>query len=159
MAEHAISRDAPNRASAAYIVPKRILIVDDNEYFLPVLSSCLETQGYVVCGGASNGVEAIERAKELKPDLIIIDMAMPRLNGMEAAAILKNSMAKVPIVLLTIHDEEVKATPTAAFGIRAVVSKADGISALTACLRDVLGSAGQGSSVSERTEEALPDSP
>jgi two-component system, chemotaxis family, chemotaxis protein CheY len=159
MAEHVISRDKANPASTSYIVPKRILIVDDNQYFLPVLRSCLETQGYVVCGEAGNGVEAIERTKELKPDLIIIDMAMPRLNGMEAAAILKNSMPKMPIVLLTIHDEEVKATPTAAFGIRAVVSKADGISALTACLRNVLGPAEQDSSISERTEEALPDSP
>jgi len=122
---------------------KRILIVDDNEYFLPVLRSCLETQGYEVCGEAADGVAAIERAKEMKPDLIVMDMAMPRLNGMEAAAVLKNLTPKVPVVLLTIHDEEVKATSTAAFGIKAVVSKADGISALTACLRGLLGSAVQ----------------
>lgn len=143
MAERAISTDmlaqAPNARSAA----KHILIVDDNEYFLPVLRACLETQGYEVCGEAADGVAAIERAKELKPDLIVMDMAMPRLNGMEAAAILKNLMPKIPVVLLTIHDEEVKATPTAAFGIKAVVSKADGISALTACLRGLLGSAAE----------------
>jgi DNA-binding NarL/FixJ family response regulator len=125
------------------VITKRILIVDDNEYFLPVLRACLETQGYVVCGDAADGVAAIEQAKALKPDLILIDMAMPKLNGMEAAAVLKGLMPKVPIVLLTIHDEEANGTPTAAFGIRAVVSKADGISKLTECLRGLLGPSGQ----------------
>jgi two-component system chemotaxis response regulator CheY len=143
MAERAISTDVLAQAADVRSAAKHILIVDDNEYFLPVLRACLETQGYEVCGEAADGVAAIERAKELKPDLIVMDMAMPRLNGMEAAAILKNLMPKVPVVLLTIHDEEVKATPTAAFGIKAVVSKADGISALTACLRGLLGSAVQ----------------
>jgi len=152
-----VSAQTPDVRSAA----KRILIVDDNEYFLPVLRSCLETQGYEVCGEAADGVAAIERAKELKPDLIVMDMAMPRLNGMEAAAVLKNLIPKVPVVLLTIHDEEVKATSTAAFGIKAVVSKADGISALTACLRGLLGSAVQtqigltDSAVSEPSDKSL----
>jgi DNA-binding NarL/FixJ family response regulator len=143
MAERAISTDVLAQAPDVRSAAKHILIVDDNEYFLPVLRACLETQGYEVCGEAADGVAAIERAKELKPDLIVMDMAMPRLNGMEAAAILKNLMPKIPIVLLTIHDEEVKATPTAAFGIKAVVSKADGIGALTTCLRGLLGSAVQ----------------
>jgi DNA-binding NarL/FixJ family response regulator len=143
MAGHAISTDALAQPPDVRSAAKHILIVDDNEYFLPVLRACLETQGYEVCGEAADGVAAIERAKELKPDLIVMDMAMPRLNGMEAAAILKNLLPKIPVVLLTIHDEEVKATSTAAFGIKAVVSKADGISALTACLRGLLGSAEQ----------------
>jgi CheY-like chemotaxis protein len=161
MAERAISTGLSAQAPNVHSTAKRILIVDDNEYFLPVLRSCLETQGYQVCGAAADGVAAIERTKELKPDLIVMDMAMPRLNGMEAAAILKSLMPKIPIVLLTIHDEEVKATTTPAFGIKAVVSKADGISALTACLRGLLGSAEQrnvrpaGSGDSELTNKPL----
>jgi DNA-binding NarL/FixJ family response regulator len=161
MAERAISTDVLAQAADVRSAAKHILIVDDNEYFLPVLRACLETQGYEVCGEAVDGVAAIERAKELKPDLIVMDMAMPRLNGMEAAAILKNLMPKIPIVLLTIHDEEVKTTPTAAFGIKAVVSKADGISALTTCLRGLLGSAVQtragltDSAVSEASDRSL----
>jgi DNA-binding NarL/FixJ family response regulator len=161
MAGHAISTEALAQVRDVRSAAKHILVVDDNECFLPVLRACLETQGYEVCGEAADGVAAIERAKELKPDLIVMDMAMPRLNGMEAAAILKNLMPKIPVVLLTIHDEEVKATSTAAFGIKAVVSKADGISALTACLRGLLGSAEQrnvppaGSGDSEPTGKPL----
>jgi CheY-like chemotaxis protein len=155
MAEHVISTHACGQASPAHLAPKRILIVDDNECFLPVLRSCLETQGYIVCGEARDGVAGIERAKELKPDLIILDMAMPRLNGMEAAAVLKNTMPKVPIVLLTIHDEEVSTAPTTAFGIRAVVSKADGIGALRACLRGLLGSAAEPQGPTDSSESAL----
>ena len=49
--------------------PKRILVADDNPHFLPVLRTSLETHGYVVCGEAGDGVAAIERAKELKPDI------------------------------------------------------------------------------------------
>src|SRR5258706_5737392 len=97
--------------------PNRILVADDNPYFLPVLRSSLETHGYVVCGEAADGVAAIERAKELRPDLVILDLAMPRLNGMETAAVLKNLMPRMPIVMLTFHDDQIKAAPASAFGI------------------------------------------
>jgi len=69
--------------------PKRVLLVDDSPHFLPVLRAALETHGYVVCGEAADGVAAIEQARVLKPDLVVLDLAMPRLNGMETAAVLK----------------------------------------------------------------------
>jgi DNA-binding NarL/FixJ family response regulator len=119
--------------------PKRILVADDNPHFLPVLRASLETQGYVICGEAADGVDAIERAKELKPDLVILDLAMPRLNGMETAAVLKNLMPKLPIIMLTFHDDQIKSVPASAFGIKAVISKADGMSKLIERLRGLLG--------------------
>jgi two-component system nitrate/nitrite response regulator NarL len=119
--------------------PKRILVADDNPHFLPVLRASLETQGYVICGEAADGVDAIERAKELKPDLVILDLAMPRLNGMETAAVLKNLMPKLPIIMLTFHDDQIKSVPASAFGIKAVISKADGMRKLIERLRGLLG--------------------
>jgi DNA-binding NarL/FixJ family response regulator len=121
------------------VFPKRILVVDDNPYFLPVLRLSLETHGYQVCGEATDGVAAIERAKELKPDLVILDLAMPRLNGMETAAVLKNLMPRLPIILLTLHDDQIKSVPASAFGIKAVISKADGMSKLIECLDGTAG--------------------
>src|SRR6267154_1412996 len=121
------------------VFPKRVLLVDDSPHFLPVLRSSLETHGYVVCGEAGDGVAAIERAKELRPDLVILDLAMPRLNGMETAAVLKNLMPRTAIVVLTFHDDQIKAIPASAFGIKAVVSKADGMSKLIECLDGLVG--------------------
>jgi DNA-binding NarL/FixJ family response regulator len=93
----------------------------------------------VVCGEAGDGVAAIEQARVLKPDLVVLDLAMPRLNGMEAAAVLKNLMPKMPIVMLTFHDDQIKAAPASAFGIKAVISKADGMSKLIECLDGLVG--------------------
>jgi DNA-binding NarL/FixJ family response regulator len=121
------------------VLPKRVLVVDDNPHFLPVLRTSLETHGFVICGQAADGVPAIERAKELKPDLVILALAIPRLNGMETAAVLKNLMPKLPIIMLTIHDDQIKSVPASAFGIKAVISKADGMSKLIECLRGSFG--------------------
>jgi len=62
----------------------------------------LEKEGFEVCGEAADGVEAIEQAKKLKPDLIVMDLAMPRMNGAQAASILSMTMPSLPIVLLTL---------------------------------------------------------
>src|SRR5258706_2136398 len=114
---------------------KRILVVDDNSYFLPVLRSSLETHGYVVCGEVADGASAIEQAKVLKPDLVILDLVMPGLNGLETAAVLRNVMPRTALVMLTLHGGQIKAVPSSAFGIRAVISKTDGMSKLIECLR------------------------
>jgi DNA-binding NarL/FixJ family response regulator len=121
------------------VFPKRILIVDDNPHFLPTLRASLEAHDYVVCGEADDGVAAIEQARVLKPDLILLDLVMPRLNGMETAAVLKNLMPRVPVVMLTFHDDQIKTVPASAFGIKAVISKADGMSKLIECLHALLG--------------------
>jgi DNA-binding NarL/FixJ family response regulator len=71
--------------------------------------------------------------------LVVLDLAMPRLNGMEAAAVLKNLMPRTAIVMLTFHDDQIKAVPASAFGIKAVISKADGMSKLIECLDGLLG--------------------
>ena len=126
-------------ADQSNVFPKRVLLADDSPNFLPALRAVLETHGYVVCGEAGDGVAAIEQARVLKPDLVVLDLAMPRLNGMEAAAVLKNLMPKMQIVVLTFHDDQIKAVPASAFGIKAVISKADGMSKLIECLDALIG--------------------
>ena len=80
---------------------KCILIADDSQTIRSVLRTFLESrEGFEVCGEAVDGVDAIEKAKELRPDLIILDLAMPRMNGAAAASVLKRMMPKVPIILL-----------------------------------------------------------
>src|SRR3977135_2333485 len=81
---------------------KRILIVDDQAALLKVLRTSLEHHGFTVCGEAENGIDAIGRAVATRPDLVILDVAMPGFNGIERASILKCLLAHVPIILHTI---------------------------------------------------------
>jgi chemotaxis response regulator CheB len=67
-------------------VVKSILIVDDNPSVRHFLRSYLESQpGFQVCGEAVDGMDAIEKSRDLHPDLIVLDFAMPRMNGLDAA--------------------------------------------------------------------------
>ena len=95
-----------------------------------------EKGGFSVCGEASDGVEGIELAKKLRPDLIVLDLAMPRLNGVEAASVISRNLPRVPIIMLTMHD--VGNSLATATGITAVVSKTDGLNALVRCMRSHL---------------------
>jgi two-component system, chemotaxis family, chemotaxis protein CheY len=79
-------------------MPPNILVVDDNASIRYLIRSLLENTGYAVCGEAEDGADAIEKAKQLKPDLICLDLSMPRMNGAEAASVLKRLMPAVPII-------------------------------------------------------------
>jgi DNA-binding NarL/FixJ family response regulator len=119
-------------------VPKCILIVDDHEYIRKSVRSFLESQaGYEVCGEAVDGYDAVEKAQELKPDLIILDMSMPRMGGVEAAPILKKLLPQTPIVLFTSHGS-LSGFDAQVVGIDVVVAKGGGMSALIDSLENLL---------------------
>jgi DNA-binding NarL/FixJ family response regulator len=117
---------------------KKLLIVDDDPTIRLVVRAFVEADGYKVCGEAADGVEAIERAAELKPDLILLDLAMPRLNGAEAASILKRAMPKVPIVLFTMYADNLNGKLASSVGVNVVLSKSEGLSRLREHLKALL---------------------
>jgi DNA-binding NarL/FixJ family response regulator len=109
-------------------MPKSILIADDSEPIRSVLRTFLESrEGFEVCGEAVDGVDAIEKAKELHPDLIILDLAMPRMNGAAAAFVLKRRMPKTPIILFTICDGVMGKALASAVNMDLVLAKPDGL--------------------------------
>jgi DNA-binding NarL/FixJ family response regulator len=120
-------------------VGKRILIADDGEEVRQVVRAVLEARtSYEVCGEASNGAEAIAKALELKPDLLLLDVAMPMLNGVEVASVLATSMPNLPVILYTMYNELLGLSLATAVGAKAVISKADGISKLVECVQSLL---------------------
>ena len=78
---------------------------------------------------AVDGLDAIENAKKSKPDLILLDLAMPRLNGAEAATVLENDMPETPVILFTLYTDLHADSVCAAIGVD-FISKADGVSKL-----------------------------
>jgi len=117
---------------------RRILIVDDGDSVRDIIRIFLEREGFQVCGEAADGVEAIEKAKTLRPDLIVLDLAMPGMNGVEAASVLTGTMPGVPIVVLTMYEEFLGSSLASANGIKAVVSKTDTLQKLVACVKSLL---------------------
>lgn len=93
---------------------------------------------YNICGEASHGMEAIEKAKELQPDLILLDLSMPVMTGAEAAVILKRSMPRMKIILFSMHLDDVSKSLGTAIGVDLMLSKSDGISKLADHLHALL---------------------
>jgi DNA-binding NarL/FixJ family response regulator len=119
-----------------------ILLVDDSDFERFAIRAAVEgLTNFRICGEACNGVEAIEKAAKLKPDLVIMDLAMPLMNGLEAAAVLNSAIPKTPIVLLTLYADELKGVRAPSSGVATVLSKANGLVPLLECLERFLGSA------------------
>jgi len=86
----------------------RILIADDHALFRDGLRSLLMAQGHEVVGEAKNGREAVDLARDIKPDLVLMDLQMPELDGLEATRLITVDMPEVKVVVLTASDEEAK---------------------------------------------------
>jgi DNA-binding NarL/FixJ family response regulator len=115
-----------------------VLIVDDNASIRRSLRSWFEQRrGWLVCGEAENGAVAIERVKALKPDVVILDLAMPVMNGLEAARRIASVSPKTAMVLFTMHPSEHLVKDAKNVGIRDVVSKLDGLAALFASVESI----------------------
>lgn len=103
---------------------QKVLIVDDHAHIRRATRAIFENEpGFTVCGEAIDGRDAIEKARELRPDLIILDFSMPVMNGLEAARLLKKILPDVPVIMLTAHENAFSELVARAAGISAVVSK------------------------------------
>jgi DNA-binding NarL/FixJ family response regulator len=87
-------------------IPYRVLLVDDHALFLQSLKVLLSAKGYVVVGTAADGLEALKQARILNPDLILMDIEMPRCDGLAATRLIKAEMPQIKIVMLTISSSD-----------------------------------------------------
>ena len=102
----------------------RVLIVDDSETTRRLLRAIIGSRQWSVCGEAENGLDGVERYKDLKPDLVVIDLSLPDINGFEVAKRMSTLNHAVPLVLFTVLDVEGLAAAACRAGICQVVSKA-----------------------------------
>jgi DNA-binding NarL/FixJ family response regulator len=110
---------------------KSVLIVDDSAYVRQALCELFNREeDFEVCGEAENGKDAIKKAQELRPDLIVLDLSMPVMNGFDAARILKRLMPTVPLIMYSAFGDRLAENQSRLIGISEVVSKSEHSSVL-----------------------------
>ena len=117
----------------------RILLADDHEIVRHGLRRLLETQaGWEICGEAGSGLEAVERTRQLEPDIVILDHSMPGLSGAEAARQILKVLPKTEIAILTMHDSEQLLREVLEAGVHGYVLKSDAMCDMVAAVQALL---------------------
>lgn len=117
----------------------RILVVDDHPAIRHHLRVVLEQhEGWLVCNEARNGCEAVDRFQEAHPDLVVLDFLMPRMNGLDAARIMRRLAPETPILMVTLYSSHQLTEEARKVGIRGTCAKSDTgsvVDAVSALLR------------------------
>jgi DNA-binding NarL/FixJ family response regulator len=119
-------------------MPTRIILADDHALVRQGIRSLLEREGLQVVAEASDGREAIRHAEALAPDIVVMDIGMPTLNGMEAARELARTCPKVKPILLTQHDEPQYVSAALSAGVKGYILKSQISSDLIHAIQQVL---------------------
>lgn len=123
-------RDPPNA--------KRIVIVDDHPLFRKGLEQLIEShEGLAVCGEASRAGEAMDLIRKIKPDLVIVDLSLPGAHGLELIKNIRAEFSKLPILVLSMHDESLYALRALRAGAQGYVMKQEALENVIHALREV----------------------
>ena len=121
-------------------IGKVVLIVDDSDIIRKIVADAFLSDGFKTCVEGENGREAIEAAKQFKPDVIILDLSMPVMNGLEAASELKQISPKTPIILFTLYGQEFINSQISQANVDLVLPKSTPLSALVKKAHELIGS-------------------
>jgi DNA-binding NarL/FixJ family response regulator len=106
------------------VAPLQILIVDDQPLVRSGIRLLLQThQEWTICGEAGDGIEAIERASEFKPDVILLDVSMPKMDGLTALPRIREKSPSSQIIVLTLHESLDNARTASSVGADAYITK------------------------------------
>jgi DNA-binding NarL/FixJ family response regulator len=115
-----------------------VLIVDDSPTIRSIIRAYLEiTTSFRVCGEAGSGTTAIERAQALKPDVVLLDLVMPQVNGAQAAPIIKRLLPDTKIILFSFLTDVPSTSLAEAVGVDAVLSKPTDLTGIVEAIRKV----------------------
>lgn len=119
---------------------KTVLVVDDNSAIRKKLAAAFLSDGFKTCAEANDGREAIELAQKITPDVITLDLSMPRMNGLQAASELRKVFPNIPIILFTLYGETLSKTEVSKTGVSLVLSKTEPLSTLIEKAHELMGS-------------------
>jgi two-component system, NarL family, response regulator NreC len=119
-------------------MPLRVLVADDHAIVREGFRALLERNGFEVAGEAVNGQEAVQLADELNPDIALLDVSMPLLNGLDAGREIQRANKNTHVVLLTMHAEDHLMAAALRSGIRAYVLKSQATEDLVLAIRAVM---------------------
>src|SRR5215469_17103359 len=118
----------------------RLLLVDDHEVVRRGIRSLLSEQaGWEVCGEAVDGQDALEKARDLKPDLIVMDVSMPRMNGLDATRQVRRILPACQVLILSQHENSEMARQAFKAGARGYIAKGSISKDLTAAIAKLSG--------------------
>ncbi len=118
---------------------KTVLLVEDNVVIRKMIADAFLSDGFKTCVEADNGKEGIVTAERTKPDVIILDLSMPVMNGLEAASELRKMFPEVPLILFTLYDNGALETVAADAGINLVLPKTVALSTLVEKAHSLMG--------------------
>jgi len=118
-------------------VPLKILLVEDHLILRQGLKALLEREGFEIAGEASEGMEAIRLARRLHPDVVVLDLMMPLLNGVDAAREILRESPRTRCILLTMHTEDPYVLEALRAGISGYVLKSQATADLVQAIREV----------------------
>lgn len=119
---------------------KRIVIVDDHPLFRKGLEQLINSSadGFAICGEAGDAAEGIAKIRQLKPDLAIVDLSLPGANGIELIKNIRAEFQKLPVLILSMHDESLYALRALRAGAQGYVMKQEALENVIGAIREVL---------------------
>jgi DNA-binding NarL/FixJ family response regulator len=137
LGEEGTPMDAPEHTYAGRDVPVRVLVVDDHPAFRRALRAALSMVADVeVAGEAGSGTEACEEAEHLRPDVIVMDLSMPDLSGIDAMRRIHETQPDLPVVILTAHADEGVERAAREAGASGFLAKGSGLRDLMVVLQE-----------------------
>jgi DNA-binding NarL/FixJ family response regulator len=120
-------------------VGKIVLVVDENPAIRKKLTAAFLSNGFKICAEAENGKKAIELASKVTPDIIVLDLSMPVMNGLEAAPKLRKIFPDEPIILFTLYGDSLSKTEVSKAGVSLVLSKTVPLATLVDKAHELVG--------------------
>lgn len=118
---------------------RRVLIVDDHPVFRHGIAALINAEDDLnVCGEASNAQAALQSIREMKPDVVLLDISLPGANGVELIKLIKAERPRLPLLVLSMHDESLYALRALRAGALGYVTKAESLTHVLTALRKVL---------------------